>query len=213
MANLLYKSLKQYSQDINELVLEDLIQKGKALPVGTLRTWGGIDYIKHADGWVTVSNGKVNSGKNPKEVSDHANAKEHEEYAKKHRESIQPKTSSSKPDVTEKLQTLKDQYKEEGKKHATKVVDQKLKELKEGESKSEAPPTAKESKLKNSINDWHDAYDRDKVEPETLKEWAKEYLTEAKALPESPFKKKLIDSFSSMISEAQSRIYDQEDND
>ena len=34
---------------------EDLSKARKALPVGTIRNWGGTDYIKHSDGWVVYT--------------------------------------------------------------------------------------------------------------------------------------------------------------
>ncbi len=30
------------------------LTKGKALPIGTQRVWGGVKYEKHAEGWVPV---------------------------------------------------------------------------------------------------------------------------------------------------------------
>ena len=53
------------------------LEKGKALPIGTNRTWGSRDYIKHADGWVATSGphrGKLHEGKNLTTKHDHPNA-------------------------------------------------------------------------------------------------------------------------------------------
>jgi hypothetical protein len=87
MSKLIYSPKNPYSEDINDLIIEDEIQKGKALPIGTVRRWNGQDFIKHPDGWVAVKNGKLTSGKKMEEVQSHANSKDHEEHAKKHRES------------------------------------------------------------------------------------------------------------------------------
>lgn len=40
---------------------DDFIEKGKAAMVGEIRTWGGQQYVKHADGWVHIhpKTGKV----------------------------------------------------------------------------------------------------------------------------------------------------------
>ncbi len=43
--------------DINELVAEEVIEKAKALPIGTLRTWSGKEFIKQSDGWHPVGGG------------------------------------------------------------------------------------------------------------------------------------------------------------
>jgi hypothetical protein len=90
--------------DINDLIAEDfvgedLIEKGKALPVGSLRTWGGREYVKHADGWVAVHSGRLTSGKDMKEVEGHHNAEDHATHARKYaapKAESKPKSEPSK---------------------------------------------------------------------------------------------------------------------
>lgn len=137
----IYNPNKPYNQDINDLIVDDLIEKGKALPIGTLRTWGGQQYVKHADGWVHVSSGKLTSGKKMEHVEGHQNHAQHKELADKHRESKQ--STSSKDSKVEKLSELKDKYKAEGKPHAAKVIESKIKEL---------SPSQKDTKTESSVS-------------------------------------------------------------
>lgn len=83
---------KPYFGNINDLIVEEDLQKGRALPVGTVRTWGGVDYIKHADGWVEVRSGKVTQGKKMEVVHGHANAADHAVFAQKHINANKDKT-------------------------------------------------------------------------------------------------------------------------
>lgn len=98
----IYNPFKPYSADINDLIVDDLIEKGKALPVGTLRTWGGQQYVKHADGWVHVGSGKLTSGKKMEQVEGRANHKDHFDFASKHRESKQSTSSNKEEPKAEK---------------------------------------------------------------------------------------------------------------
>lgn len=54
------------------------------MPVGTVRTWSGKDYVKHADGWVAVHSGRLTAGKDMKEVEGHHNAEDHANHVKTH---------------------------------------------------------------------------------------------------------------------------------
>lgn len=84
---------------------------------------------------------------------------------------------------------------------------------KEATPSKPVPANSQESKLMAQLDDWFDAYDRDKVEAESLIDWGKTYLTSAKALPESVNKKKLIETCERFIQYGRERKMDQEDND
>lgn len=59
MSKLIYHPSKPYSLDLNDMIeVQDFIQKGKALPVGTVRNWSGTSYVKEADGWKPVAHQK-----------------------------------------------------------------------------------------------------------------------------------------------------------
>lgn len=102
MADPIYKAQpRPYHYDINDLIVDNEIQKGKALPIGTTRTWGGREYIKHPDGWVSVGSGRLTGGKNMAEVEGHANHKAHQELAEKHKGSKGKEGQASGPKVKE----------------------------------------------------------------------------------------------------------------
>lgn len=55
----IYKPNKPYTQDINDLVVQDEMLKGKALPAGTTRNWSGVTYVKQGNGdWTPVAAAK-----------------------------------------------------------------------------------------------------------------------------------------------------------
>jgi hypothetical protein len=118
--------------------LDDLL-KGKSLPIGTLRTWGGVDYVKHGDGWVAVHSGKVTQGKKMEEVHNHPNAAQHEEHAKPHRKpkeskgSKEAKVAEGLADAHQQMAQTEKQIKEQGKnkdlKETAKTLDSGIKEM------------------------------------------------------------------------------------
>lgn len=63
----------------------DYLEKGKKAEVGEIRTWGGVKYVKHQDGWVTFNQktgkGSVygSDGKKKMDVGEH-----HKEHYNKH---------------------------------------------------------------------------------------------------------------------------------
>jgi len=61
----------------------DILEKSKAFPVGTRRTWQGQDYIKHAKGWVAV--GGKHHGKMMGKFKEDAT---HKDFADEHKEKI-----------------------------------------------------------------------------------------------------------------------------
>ena len=87
-AKSLYNKLKpmfeeKKKKEVKKSLIE-LLEKGRALPVGTQRTWGGRDYVKHSDGWVATTGphkGKLHEGKSLTPKQDHPNAKSHAEAA------------------------------------------------------------------------------------------------------------------------------------
>lgn len=158
MSKPIYNPNKPYSADINDLIQEDLIEKGKALPVGTMRTWGGQDYIKHADGWVHVSSGKLTSGKKMEPVESHANASQHAEAAAKHREekakqSGKDAKANMDPSKMEESSRAQKKAKEEGTKaklsgmtseQKDKLIQENDKKIKENSPKMNSDMSMKE---------------------------------------------------------------------
>lgn len=133
MSKPIYNPNKPYEGDINDLLIEDEIQKGKALPIGTHRTWGGHDYVKHADGWVHVSSGKLTTGKDMKHVDGHTNAAGHAEHAKKfNEERSKNQGGASKEAPAEKKTEAKTEETPKAKKQPSQGM--KYKESPEGKS-------------------------------------------------------------------------------
>tara|TARA_R110000868_G_C10973188_1_gene771450 strand:+ start:2567 stop:6298 length:3732 start_codon:yes stop_codon:yes gene_type:complete len=90
----------------------DLLAKAKALPVGTIRKWGGKEYIKHQDGWVAVggkNHGKLTSGKKMSVVDNHPNASHHAAHADTHKIKGEIEETKAKvKDIDDKQAKVKD---------------------------------------------------------------------------------------------------------
>lgn len=102
--------------------LEFLLEKARpALPVGTRKTWGNQDYVKHSDGWVAVSgdhHGKL-LGKFKEKPT-------HKEHADEHSpKSVAPKEESKELSSTilDGKYTIKPQVDKEKKTFNSKVFD------------------------------------------------------------------------------------------
>lgn len=54
----IYKPFKMYSENLNDLIVDQELSKGKPLPIGTVRNWSGTSYVKEADGWKPVAHKK-----------------------------------------------------------------------------------------------------------------------------------------------------------
>lgn len=184
---------KPYQFDINDLIeVEDssffknepdaigeaeFLRKGKALPIGTMRTWGGQDYIKHADGWVHVGSGKLTQGKKMEHVENHANAEDHRSHATKKKPESKP--SAPKADVpsqddknkkiVSKLEQLQEEYKADGKSAAAKVIENKIKEVDPSYVSSKDSDKAKKKAMKQVSDISHFKPDMVQREIDSLK--------------------------------------------
>lgn len=182
----IYKPFQVYSGNINDLVesqsdASDLIEKGKALPVGTHRMWGGQEYVKHPDGWVHVSSGKLTSGKKMEHVHNHPNAKDHEGHAKKHLESKKQAGGSSSAEKKEepKKEAPKKEESSKPKVEAKPSKTEHGRDLYEGHKKISAvkvlpfgsiqEATAFHNKLKDEVNGHDNFTSWDKVPETTMK--------------------------------------------
>jgi hypothetical protein len=58
MSKLIYRPTKFYSEDINDLIVDSELFKGRALPIGTVRNWSGKSWVKEADGWKPIADQK-----------------------------------------------------------------------------------------------------------------------------------------------------------
>ncbi len=144
----------QKSEQSEKKKLIELLNKGKkAMPVGTMRVWGGQKYVKHMDGWVAVTgkhHGKL-MGQFKKEPTHAGHADEHKEH------------DFSKPDAPKAAAPEAAEPKEAAPKEEPKDTGSKVKELntklKESNKKSVRDRAEAETKRLESEGEYANARD------------------------------------------------------
>lgn len=82
-----------------QTAIQSLLEKGrKAMPIGTVRVWGGQKYIKHMDGWVAVG-GKHHG----KMIGKFKDTPTHKEHADKHTAKPEEQTKEQKAEELGRL--------------------------------------------------------------------------------------------------------------